>query len=346
MRQSLQTGIDLLGRHELRFSPPRHLGLNLDPAGPAWSVQRLEKLLSQLKVQPTAETVFELRYGRHCLSRFWLEAPVDQLPTLWQGPIGNLTRSLTVSLLPQQPLSHDEGQWRQRLLESLRGAKRDAAQWNTLLAALPFLKPEEPLPIAAEELPSWLHLLKDRSTGRQAIPRGLLNPAPDLNGSDSERDASSSASLPRFIPTDPATLLETLNCEEALQRGKGLLRLHHIDPDDAEILEEVQALRQVFAQLLLDLDSSNLEALYRSSLGDLYRELVKSELPWRPIDEEQQAQLVELLLETQSGHDAALLMAAALYLPPNRIALNMEGFNFPEWIAGVWRELSGDTPAR
>jgi hypothetical protein len=346
MRQPLQAGIDLLGQQNPRFNPPRHLGLNLAAAGPAWSLQRLEALLYQLKTQPTADTVLELRFGRHCLSRFWLEAPVDQLPSLWEGPIGDLSRSLAASLLPNQPLSNDEQRWRERLLNSLASPDRDPARLNSLLAVLPFLDPQGHLPVTAAELPSWLHNLQDRCQGGTGILRGLLNPAPELNGAAREQNEGYIAPLPRLIPTEPTTLLAQLNREEALQRGKGLLRLHRIEPDDAEILAELLALRQAFAQLLLDLDSSMLEAFYRSSLGDLYRNLVQAELPLRPIDDEQQAELMKLLLQEKTGRDDALLMATVLYLSPNRITLNWEEFNLPEWMTGVWRELSGDTLAR
>lgn len=346
MRQPLRADIDLLGQKNTQFTPPSNLGLNLAKAGPAWSVQRLNALVRQLSDQPTRETVLELRYGRHCLSRFWLEAPVDALPELWRGPMGDLSRKLTSSLLTVQPLSRDEERWSQGLLRSLASDGNQPARWNTLLALLPFLRPQDQLPCADEELPGWLRNLGYRCRESASTPRGLLNPAPQVEAELNEPDPSESRTpLPRLIETDFTTLLEQLNNQETLQRGKGLLRLHVIDPDDQDILEELLALRQAFAQLLLDLNSDDLESLYRSSLGSLYQDFVRADLPWRPIDQEHQAQLTQLLLQDHTGHDDGLLMAIMLYLPPDSIELNLESFSFPEWMIGVWRELSGDTPA-
>ena len=119
LRQPLKTGVDLLGSDQACFPPPRQLGLNLAPAAPAWSLQRLHTITEQLSQHPTPELMLEARYGRHCLSRLWLEAPVDQLAELWRGPIGQLQRQLLASPLRQQPLSRDERRWRHRLLEAL-----------------------------------------------------------------------------------------------------------------------------------------------------------------------------------------------------------------------------------
>jgi hypothetical protein len=237
MRQPLRAGIDLLGDHNTCFTPPSHLGLNLATAGPAWSVQRLNSLLRQLSIQPTAEAVLELRYGRHCLSRFWLEAPVDLLPNLWQGPIGELSRQLTSSLLAVQPLSRDEQRWSQRLISSVAHDADPTARWNSLLALLPFLQPQDQLPCSEAELPSWLNNVGHRCTENASTPRGLLNPAPDEARAPSDPDEDEPPTpLPRLIEADPNTILSHLNNQEALQRGRGLLRLHHIDPDDEEIL--------------------------------------------------------------------------------------------------------------
>ena len=62
MRQRLRGGVDLLGQERRRFEPPRQLGLNLAPAGPAWSCQRLDVILEQLAKQPSSTLMLEARY--------------------------------------------------------------------------------------------------------------------------------------------------------------------------------------------------------------------------------------------------------------------------------------------
>lgn len=354
-RQPLQRGVDLLGSQPTRFAPPRQLGLNLAPAGPAWSSQHLELILKQLGEQPSAELMLEARYGRHCLSRFWLEAPVDQLSGLWQGDLGRLSRLLIHSPLPGQPLSRDEQRWRHRLLQDLASqpdlqGSGNPERTNQLLALLPYLEPGQQLPLAASALPSWLMELSQRCQNQaKAQPRALLtaaSEAPQANTNQPQEEAPPITRLPRLIETDGQTLLEQLSQDSSLKRGTGLLRLLEIDPDDAEVLEELQALRLAMAQLLLDVAPSDLETLYRSAIGDLYRSLVQQALPLGPGDEAHQQSLMQLLLEEHTGRDDGLLLAVVLFIPPARISLDPSGFELPDWINGAWRELSGETPAR
>ena len=344
LRQPHHPGVDLLGSEQTCFPPPRQLGLNLAPAAPAWSLQRLRSITEQLCGQPTAELMLEARYGRHCLSRFWLEAPVDQLSDLWEGPIGQLQRQLIASPLRQQPLSRDERRWRHRLLEALRSAAPAADRWNHLLAVLAYVESDGlPEGIHADDLPSWLGELDGWRAAARTEPRGLLSPGAEPD-SQSERTP-----LPRLITTEPEQLLAQLSDESIQKRGLGLLRLLQVDPNDQEVLEELQALRLMLAQLLLDVSADSLETLYRSPIGDLYRQLVQSSLCRRePSDSEQtqRDQLMQLLLEANTGRDEALLLAVALFHPIERIEINLGTFELPAWLPGAWRELSGGTPAR
>ncbi|CAK6687278.1 hypothetical protein [Synechococcus sp. CBW1107] len=346
LRQPLKDGVDLLGSDQACFPPPRQLGLNLAPAAPAWSLQRLITIVEQLIEQPTAELMLEARYGRHCLSRLWLEAPVDQLPELWHGPIGALQRQLIASPLRQQPLSRDERRWRHRLLEAISASEPAADRWNHLLALLAYLESNQlPEAVSADALPSWLAELGDWCLSGRQEPRGLLSPSPEEYKPEPETEAS----LPRLIATGGQELLEQLSQESSQKRGLGLIRLLQVDPDDQEVIEELQALRLMLAQLILDVDQTSLETLYRSPIGDLYRQLVQSSLIRREPSEADQAQrdqLMQLLLEAHTGRDDALLLAVALFHPIERIEINLSTFELPAWLPGAWRELSGETPPR
>lgn len=346
LRQPLKPGVDLLGGEQAFFPPARRLGLNLAPAAPAWSLKRLSAIVEQLFAQPTAELMLEARYGRHCLSRLWLEVPVDQLEALWQGPIGELQRQLISSPLRQQPLSRDERRWRHRLLEAISAGEPTADRWNHLLALLAYLETNQlPEAICADALPSWLEELSDWCDRGRKQPRALLSPSAE----QSDPEPTADLALPRLIATGGEELLEQLSQESSLKRGLGLIRLLQVDPEDQEVMEELQALRQMLAQLILDVDQASLETLYRSPIGDLYRQLVQSSMIRREPSEAEQAQrdqLMQLLLETHSGRDDALLMALALFHPIERIELNFSTFELPAWLPGAWRELSDETHPR
>jgi hypothetical protein len=164
-----------------------------------------------------------------------------------------------------------------------------------------------------------------------------------------EQANNASAPLPRLITTEPEQLLEQLSADSIQKRSFGLLRLLQVDPDDQEVIEELQALRLMFAQLLLDVSADSLETLYRSPIGDLYRQLVQSSLCRRELRDSEQGhrdRLMQLLLEHNTGRDEALLLAVALFHPIERIEINLDTFDLPAWLPGAWRELSGGTPAR
>ena len=342
LRQPLKAGVDLLGSEQTLFPPPRQLGLNLAPAAPAWSLQRLHTITEQLCSQPTPELMLEARYGRHCLSRLWLEVPVDQLAELWLGPIGQLQRHLMASPLRQQPLSRDERRWRHRLLEALGAAAPAADRWNHLLAVLAYLETDAlPEPLQADDLPNWLGEVHEWCAASRQTPKGLLGPGPS-------NEEQAPTQLPRLITTEPEQLLEQLSADGIQKRSLGLLRLLQVDPDDQEVIEELQALRLMLAQLVLAVAPESLETLYRSPIGDLYRQLVQSSLCRRELTDSDQAhrdQLMQLLLEAETGRDEALLLAVALFHPIERIVINLNSFDLPTWMPGAWRELSGETPA-
>lgn len=199
--------------------------------------------------------------------------------------------------------------------------------------------------MSADALPSWLAELSDWCPSGRQEPRGLLSPSTE----EREPESAVAASLPRLIATGGQELLEQLSQESSQKRGLGLIRLLQVDPDDQEVIDELQALRLMLAQLLLDVDQASLETLYRSPIGDLYRQLVQSSLIRREpseADQEQRDQLMQLLLEAHTGRDDALLLAVALFHPIERIEINLSTFELPAWLPGAWRELSGGTHPR
>ena len=97
--------IDLVAPGPVEIPPPARAGLQLDPVAAPWSVARLTDLLREAEHQPTVTTLQAARLARHRLSRFWLDAPVDQLEELYDGELGTLQRLLLQGSLVQQDLA-------------------------------------------------------------------------------------------------------------------------------------------------------------------------------------------------------------------------------------------------
>lgn len=77
-----------------------------------WSAMRLRGIFNELASNPSPAVLVEARKARHCLSKFWLAAPVDQLEILYRSPIGDAYRQLLSGPLARQALEPAEQDWR------------------------------------------------------------------------------------------------------------------------------------------------------------------------------------------------------------------------------------------
>ena len=74
-------------------TPPANIGIQGPPDPLPWTVARLERIVRRANANPAdGQFQLEARHARHCLSRFWLQAPIDQLEALYGGPIGQVQR--------------------------------------------------------------------------------------------------------------------------------------------------------------------------------------------------------------------------------------------------------------
>ena len=337
---SLQAGvaaINLLGGDEppLQFAAPERAGIDPCPVQKPWSVSRLEVLFRSADRQPSAATLLAARQARHCLSSFWLGAPVDQLEGLYCGAIGDLQRRQLEGPLPLQPLALDEQQWRDALLERLSDGQQSAHHGNVLLALMPYVPPLSfTVPNAINSLPRWL--LKDyvvycepQLKAQLEGPAGLLQPV---------------AEQPDLFPLSERRGEEAMDWfrnEQALERMQALVNLYGLDPSDAETLTELAALRRVAAQLWLDVDEGQLQALYQTPVGLLTRSLITSGFGAELQDERdlqvRQALSARVIDLKQPGATNALLAVLMFYAPGQVQFADTDGL--PEWLVEELRTL-------
>ena len=334
---SAAVAINLVGGDELplQFAAPECAGIDPAPVQKPWSVSRLEALFRNADRLPSAATLQAARQARHCLSSFWLVAPVDQLEELYRGAIGDLQRRQLEGPLPRQPLAVDEQQWRDALLERLRDEQQSAQHSNLLLAVMPYVPPLSfTVPDAIHCLPRWL--LKDyvvycepQLKAQLEGPAGLLQPVaeePDLFPLSERRGEEA---------------MEWFRNEPALERMQALVNLYGLDPSDGETLTELAALRRVAAQLWLDVDAGQLQALYQTPVGLLTRSLITSGFGAELHDERDQqvrqvlsARVADL---KQPGAANALLAVLMFYAPGQVQFADTDGL--PLWLVEELRTL-------
>jgi hypothetical protein len=246
------------------------------PATP-WSLARLGSLLHEARRMPTAASLQAARLARHCLSQFWLGAPVDALEDLYAGPIGALQRRQLEGPLPQQPLAADEVQWRDALVAAIADPQQRAQRLNLLLAVMPYFPPQRlAVADALQILPRWLlrdYVVYCEPELKHALegPAALLQPADDRT---SVTPAPLAASLEPLTERRGEEAMAWFRDEEALSRLQALVNLYALDPEDGATCEELAVVRRVVAQLWLDVEPEQLEALYATSVGLVTRSLI------------------------------------------------------------------------
>jgi len=334
-----EQAVNLLEPHVAQVKPPARLGIDTRLSLRPWSIARLAAIFRDAGRFPTAESLREARFARHCLSSHWLMAPVDLLQGLYEGPLGDLQRSLLEGPLPQQALAADELQWRDQLTAQLKQKAEAPERVNLLLALMAYYPPagfrlEQPL----QQLPDWLlpsyaaHCDPDLKARLQQ-PVGYLQPSPA---------AVALEDMPPLSERRGDEALAWFEQPEVVNRMAALINLYQLDPADEETRLELAGLRGTIAQLWLDVNGDQLERLYRTPVGSVYRSLIVSGFSAEVIGEDDRlarrflAGQVADLSQPEAIH---ALMAALLYFPPSKVAFEAGQEFIPAWLLEELRRM-------
>ena len=104
----------LVGRSDENIQPitPYNAGPQFDRIPRRWSISKINSILIDAKVQPSAATFLAARQARHQLLLFWVATPVDLFEELYNSKLGSLQRTLLEHPLLLSNLSNDEKAWR------------------------------------------------------------------------------------------------------------------------------------------------------------------------------------------------------------------------------------------
>jgi hypothetical protein len=321
-----------------------------------WAVQRLRLIFEQISQSPNQQALQDAQAARLCFTRFWLSAPVDHLEVLYRGPVGEAYRLMLGGVLPALPLSAEDERWKKGLSQRLQKGFGGYETTNLLLAVMPFydrnaMKVADPV----RQLPEWLlHDYADRcdpvlreqlqssqpagARPAQHAPRLAPSTGGSMGGSAA---APSQRRLPVFWEQGGKEALDRITDPEFLGRMSGIINLYAIDPKDNELKGELARLRRMVAQVWLDVDSEQLQSLYRTPFGQLTQNLVGSGFYKEPLSDQERTargELAQILAEMRHPKAVNALMAALLYYPPNKV--NMKGGEkfIPGWLL---QEITG-----
>lgn len=331
-----------------------------------WSATRLTGIFKDLALNPGYTTLMEARLARQCLSQFWLSAPVDQLAVLYRSPIGECFRLMLAGQLAQETLLAEEQSWRDALARHLTTAFERPETTNVLLAAMPYFAPGK-MRVAdpMQQVPDWL--LEDYARlfdlpllQRIGRPVGLLSPvgmaygqAPRL-GVQVPGESRLSGSVQRSMPDLPQldsrrgnSAFEYMQNLEFLNRMDGLINLHVIDPQDVEVQQELTALRRQLGQIWLDARSDQVERLYGSRFGRLYRDLMASGFPQAALGQQDRLlrnQLARLVSDMSQPGAINALLAVLPFYGPGKLAFGGGEQHIPAWLLGEIATIYGQIP--
>jgi len=355
--------VNLVDDEPQAMPPPPLLGITTAPEALPWTIARLERIVRRANAQPRdAQLMLEARHARHVLSRFWLSAPLDLLEDLYAGPIGQVYRLLLLGVLPSQPLAADEEAWRVALAERLVARFDAAERLNLLLAVMPYCRRGRMrLVNPGESLPSWL--LTDYASCFDAElaeqldrPIALLEQAgarPSRRSDLEEAEPAPAADPDPAIDLPEKPLLSEIRGQQGyamfgdpayVDRMNGLINLFSIDPEDAAVRAELGHLRRLIGQIWLDVAPNNLEALYQTSLGQVYRSLLASNFGALPVEGEDLDFRNGLTgLATNMNHPAGCqaLLAVMPFYPQGSMELGDGRSLLPGWLQREFSLLAG-----
>ncbi|MCX5931372.1 MAG: hypothetical protein NTW83_05980 [Cyanobacteria bacterium] len=314
---------------------------SFEPIRPAATVNRLVDLPPE-----------EAGASRERMTRFWLSAPVDQLEVLYAGSFGQVYRLMLNGLLPSQPLQDKEKQWKETLTQRLLSGFGSHETISLLLAVMPYyglngMRVAEPL----QQVPEWLlfdyaqhcdaeltqFLAKRGRAASPALlaPAALAQPAMAQPAGVVPAGGAPYTELPVLCEKRRDACMPLIRDNEFLGRMSGLINLFSIDPGDGEVKRQLSALRRQVAQIWLDVDTEQLEALYRTPFGQLTQNLIGCGFANVPLDGEEEllrAQLSQVVREMRHPLALNAVMASLLYFTPANVSFSGAESMLPPWL--------------
>lgn len=319
------SGLDLLSGDSGQLELPDFAGIDLAGAVRPWSVARLEAIMREASVNPSAATLQAARQARHCLSVFWLAAPSDQLELLYASSIGVLQSLQLEGPLVRLALARDEQRWSDQLQQQLADPDQKPRQFNVLLALMPYTRPGQ-LSVGAPltTLPEWL--LADYAS--YCEPELQLQQPVGLLEASNDEAANTLEELGPLTSQRGDEAMAWFRDDEALTRMSTLINRYSLDSTDQEVLEELSGLRCIVAQLWLDVEPAQLQTLYDSPVGLVTRGLITANYGRELVDEQDQRAQTALA----NPDSAEELMAMLLFYPLGAVSVS-DTSSLPGWLA-------------
>ena len=293
-------------------------------------INRLIGCVNLYEIDPTAQNIVtELRQLRQQLAQYWLTIPTAELPTIYQGELGNAYRGFLRSGFQKEPLSPSEQNVFQQLTQVSQGLQHPQAIQAFLGAMLYFVPGKMRVQNADTRLPSWL--VPDY---QQVFEQpGLF--ADQQSVSPPGGMATTQPPAPQQPTTQPSAINVSTTTQQFLNQLQGCVNLYRIDPTDQDTINELRQIRKQMADFWLAIAKEQLEIVYFSEVGQGYKTLLMSGLQTEPLLEVEQAFFQQITTALSQGINTSqginYLLVAMLYCRPGQLQVQNAQTILPRW---------------
>ena len=129
--------------------------------------------------------------------------------------------------------------------------------------------------------------------------------------------------------------------DEILQQMLSFIEAYQQDSGSQELVAELAGLRVVLAQLWLDVDSTQLQTMMHTSVGDITKALIKAGFGRSLLDEQDRLarhQLAERSRDFSQPDVPGVILAMLMFYPPDLVGFKSTT-GLPEWFVDVLQEL-------
>jgi hypothetical protein len=274
-------------------------------------------------------------------------------------------------LLASQPLEPSEQQWRTALSRRLMENFDRPETTNLLLAAMPYFdRGKMRVANPVQQVPQWLlgdyaALFDPQLEQQLRRPVGLLGPAGSAGAGmayppqqlgrpqapmpmPQPQAQMPAVSLPVMAARRGQEALALIQSQEFMGRMSGLINLYSIDPSDTEVKRELIRLRRQMGQIWLDVNPGQIQALYQSSFGQLYRNFLGCGFSREPLiaeDQQLRTQLAQVVGNMSQPRALNALLAVLPFFQAGRIQFGGGEQFIPPWLLQDIQALNGQGAA-
>ncbi|MGL5133268.1 MAG: hypothetical protein ACRC78_12110, partial [Planktothrix sp.] len=260
----------------------------------------------------------QLRSIRKIMVEHWLKIPPEQLERMYTTDLGKGYQILLNRGIQRELLTPEEEQLVNQITQQAIGLKQSDSL-NHLMVLMLYYPPGKMVVANAEtRLPEWL--LKE-------YQRVFENPS-----------ALEKVTVSDVSQNQPLTPIESFQ-----NRLIGCVNLYKIDPANVAIVEELRQIRRQLADFWLGLETTQLESVYQSSVGQTYRTLLYSGFSQETLTTTEQ-QFIKTLAsqmnqELNQIETIKPLLAVLLYCRPEQLQIQ-DLSRLPQWFRPDYEQLS------